>query len=106
MSELKKMRSRLVAIGVLQNKLSRQRDELVKKMQKQCKHPLIIETDYVPNDYGNATPPSRMCIICTLDEEGWGCGYKKLNVDKPFKIVSRDEFYEYMVFKPLVPVVA
>ena len=97
----KELRDTLVAIRALQDKLENETEELTKKLQKQCKHPVIIETDYVPNDYGAAMPPLRICVVCALEEEGWGCGYQELDVEKPFKEVSRDEFYEYRTFKAL-----
>lgn len=28
--------------------------------------------------FGRATPPMRVCIDCGYAEEGWGCGYWKL----------------------------
>jgi len=83
-------------------------DECAKSLavlQKQCKHEVVIEADYIPSDVSSSTPPKRMCLVCSLEEEGWGCGYDKLNKDKNVvqKFLERDrtDFYSYRELKPL-----
>lgn len=77
---------------------------LTEELQKECAHEAIIESGYF--HIVGTFPPRRMCVICGLEENGWGCGYQVLDDDskiiKEFKGQNgRDEFYEYRDLKPL-----
>ena len=54
-------------------KLKKDRDKFIKDFQAKCKHPplMIRETPQ--------TPPFRVCMECGYAEQGWGCGYWKLD---------------------------
>ena len=65
-------------IDVLQNK----RETVLLNMQAACKHPAddILEVPYEQDSLGGSyhTRPFRVCKLCGLAEQGWGCGYWKL----------------------------
>lgn len=74
-------------------------ESTIEEVRKICKHNMICEVDYQPNKYVETFPPRRMCLDCGLEEEGWGCGWKKL-VEKDrtlIKAETREEFYGYRV---------
>ena len=91
------MRERVIAINAEQAQLREEKEILTKGLQEQCTHEVVIELD--------STPPHRLCLMCGVEEEGWGCGYKRLNerhVGEPKKIIKfDDEFYRYRQLKPL-----
>ena len=67
-------------------------------LQKQCKHPreLIVEGEFIPSGaYCHASPPFRVCTACGYAEEGWHCGYWKL--DGNCNCVDREEAMKYVV---------
>jgi hypothetical protein len=67
----------------------------VRAVQKKCKHNQQAECDYVPCEFGNSSPPIRICLDCGLTEEGWGCGYKVLKNQDPFVgRIGRDKLYQ------------
>src|SRR5438270_13759822 len=41
-----------------------------------CSHPIeaIVEGQYRPSEWFNATPSFLLCTICGYAEEGWGAG--------------------------------
>ncbi len=58
---------------------------LLNKIKTECVHPpkLIYEVPYKPHgscdwDGEASDPPYRVCRVCGVREEGWGCGYKIL----------------------------
>lgn len=57
-------------------------ESLFKKALKKCRHPraYVLEGEYEPaGTFGSADAPFRVCTLCGYAEEGWGCGYWKLN---------------------------
>lgn len=51
---------------------------------KMCDHPLDdIVFAHCYDSCGDHLPPMRVCTICGLGEEGWGCGFKKLRGYQP-----------------------
>jgi len=57
--------------------LKDERQQIIKDMQETCDHPIefVIEGEYKEGfDIGYADPPFRVCRLCGLAEEGWGCG--------------------------------
>ena len=85
-------------------KMEQESRDLTKELQEACAHEAIIESDYFV--IMGTFPPRRMCTICGLEEEGWGCGYKHLGDDskliKTFEGQNgRDQFYKYRDLKPL-----
>lgn len=76
----------------------------VKKFQKVCKHPHLIECEYKSMNYGSSMPPLRVCKDCGLSEDGWSCGYEKLRQKDEYQeslreripLVSRETVYRYM----------
>ncbi len=53
-------------------------------MQETCQHPTdeLLEVAYEPSMFFDARPPFRVCKLCGYAEEGWGCGYWKLNAPR------------------------
>lgn len=90
--------------------LKQERDEIGIKIQQlefrlmdKCTHPFdaIREGRYIPaGNWGSATPDMRVCTDCGYAEEGWGCGYWKLNVDYTLRDsipqISRDEAFKHV----------
>ncbi len=92
-----KIRDRILEIQEQRTVLESEKEKLLADLRKQCQHETIIET---PNE-GSAFAPMRICAICGLEEEGWGCGYKELSKE-PFMIVKdRNKFYEFRTLQPL-----
>ncbi len=50
--------------------LTKQRNDLLCELRKQCTHLRLVELD--------AAPPRRICVDCGAEEEGWHCGYHVL----------------------------
>jgi len=50
--------------------LTKQRDNLLGKLRKQCKHLHLVEL--------TASPSQRICVDCGAEERGWYCGYHVL----------------------------
>ena len=73
------------------NNIKQYKKEL-KQLQSLCNHPKVCECDYLPMEFFSSLPPRRICEVCGLEEEGWGCGYKVLTTEY-VKQVSRDKFY-------------
>ena len=49
---------------------------IVRMMQKRCRHKNLVEADYEPDRYGGFSfPPLRMCCTCGMTEDGWGTGH-------------------------------
>lgn len=94
------MRERIMAIDAEELQLREEKETLSKQLREQCPHEVVIET---PHE--DTMQPRRMCLVCGLDEGGWGCGYKKLNREPVKNIKSRDEFYRYRRLKPLKHIV-
>lgn len=91
------------AIGALDAEilaLKEKRRLLLIDFQCSCSHPEIVERNYIPSEYGSATPPARVCTSCGLAENGWYCGHQLLSLGeeeyrrKP-RIVSWKEFNAY-----------
>lgn len=87
-----KLRATIVKIEKALIAMKSQKEKLLKELQKKCGHEIIVEKPY--STVFGINPPRRICVICSLEEEGWGCGYDKLQ-KKPSKIVERDEFYRF-----------
>lgn len=70
--------------------------EIVRLLQKRCKHENLIEAEYQPDNYGGFSfPPLRMCADCGMTEDGWGHGYVVLK--GLAQAVSRDRIYEQRI---------
>lgn len=94
---ISKKRDRILEIKKEQAVLEEEKERLLIELQEKCKHETIIETPNV----GSAFAPMRMCVICGLEEEGWGCGYEKLNKELVIIVENRDEFYKFRELQPL-----
>lgn len=91
-NEIIKLREEKSLIGVRIEKLTAE-------LQDGCDHTSVIETNYTPETpLFYAQPPRRICLICAIEEDGWGCGYKILR-EEPIRIVTKKEFYTYREFK-------
>ena len=100
------LRDEIISIIAKQKELAEREKALVAQLQSECTHDVVIETPYQAGEW-LSHPPRRLCVICGLEEEGWGSGYKKLNGRVPIKeIKSRDEFYRYRELRPLTTIVA
>lgn len=51
--------------------------EFIHMLQNKCKHTDVVETSL------GTHPPFRVCRECGYAEQGWGCGYWKLNGPGP-----------------------
>ena len=81
MQSVKEMRDRYNQLGLEIEALEGVRDGYIKSMQAACDHPKeqIVEGGYISSEWSNNhTPPFRVCKLCGYSEEGWGCGYNKL----------------------------
>lgn len=66
--------------------------DIVRMMQKRCKHRNLVETPYEPDSYGGFShPPLRMCCTCGMTEVGWGPGYVVLK--GAVHLASREAIY-------------
>lgn len=83
------LRANIVKIEKALIAMESQKEKILKELRRKCSHQTIVETPYLGHD-----APMRICAICSLEEEGWGCGYDKLRKE-PIKIVDRDEFYRF-----------
>lgn len=101
--KISEIRNRILDIYGEQEKLDEELKTKIEKLQTQCDHSSVIETSYKPSASGlfSAMSPARICVICSLEEEGWGCGYNKLRQSTVLKVVERNEFYKYRKLQPL-----
>ena len=78
--------------------LIQEQKELKERMQEQCDHGALAEVDYRSGGViESAQAPRRLCLICGLEEKGWGSGY--VHLWRGRTIVehcgsNRDKFYE------------
>lgn len=76
--------------------------ELELKAMTLCKHPSgqIVEGAYRPSDFGQSSPPFRVCRKCGYAEEGWYCGYYLLADRKGVTIpeMDRDSAHKFVRF--------
>ena len=70
--------------------LEKKRDNKLKQLQSECNHSVIAETGHTISTF-STNPPGRICKVCGYEEEGWGCGYKKL-YKEPLRQINRDKF--------------
>jgi hypothetical protein len=68
--------------------LTNKRNKLIDKMQSECPHPTseLLEVPFYDRGWLGSDSPMRLCKACGLAEEGWGCGYWRLerrDVDLP-----------------------
>lgn len=97
-------RERIMQIYDDKKALKLEEEFLLRELQEICKHESVVETKHVPPGMvASADPPRRICAICSLEEEGWGSGYKKLTAE-PIRVVDRDEFWGFRNLKPLTTV--
>lgn len=78
------------------------REARLLELQAGCDHPVddIFEVDY--RDGGilfSATPPFRVCRKCGYAEEGWHCGYWKLDTREEVPTISREKARRDYVLK-------
>ncbi len=96
-------RDRIIAIEQQLEVLEKEAATLKKALQKECNHSQVVEVEYSHSVYFNSSPPRRLCLLCGLEEDGWGCGYQKLRTE-PIHIFSdreRHRFYQLRKLKPL-----
>lgn len=75
----RRARADVDAIDAKLSALQQERKEIIAEIQAQCQHPIdaLIEGQY-QSTYYSTTPPFRVCKLCGYAEEGWYCGYWKL----------------------------
>lgn len=80
------------------DKLEKEREEIVARGQKYCPHPTseILEGEYKRGHYFTS-PPFRVCKLCGYAEDGWHCGYWKLQDNDPVPSVSREMAMKYVI---------
>lgn len=73
--------------------LKTERALVIHRMQNECKHPNILEAEYQSDTLGGCyhTPPFHVCVDCGLAEEGWGCGYWRLDTRGEVPRISREK---------------
>ena len=102
---LNALRGEIISITAKQRELEERRELLVAQLRNECMHEAVIETPYQGGE-ALSNPPRRLCVICGLEEEGWGSGYKKLGLNIPIReFKDRNEFYRYRELRPLTTVV-
>lgn len=86
------LRKRLKAVNTKIKSLKQEKQKLRKQLSASCTHPALYvrERPYRTYNYGPATPPTRICILCGVTENGWGCGHKILL--KHTGEITADEF--------------
>ena len=89
MKNVLKLRANIVKIERALTIMESQKEKMLKELQKKCGHQVIVETSSLGHE-----APMRICAICSLEEEGWGSGFDKLQ-HEPIKVVERDEFYRF-----------
>lgn len=73
------------------NDLRSIRAEKLAIIQSECRHNNILEVEYKSGNFFGAFPPFRVCVDCGLAEEGWHCGYYKLNTREEVPRISREK---------------
>jgi len=63
---------------------------IVKDVQKKCKHEQVLHTDYTPGTFFSGMDPTRICLQCGLEESGWS--FQVLNTEF-VKTVDRREIW-------------
>ena len=63
------------------SKMSLKIDQLEAILMTKCPHPFEAVREGSYSASYSTTPPMRVCTDCGYAEEGWGCGYWKLDVD-------------------------
>lgn len=100
--DILRQRNSILQMARKLSQLKKQYDDLRTKLQKECKHEVLIESGYFK--IISTFAPRRMCLVCVLEEDGWGTGYKNLRDNSKVnrKIVKkfegktgRDEFCGY-----------
>lgn len=84
------------------SKLKSKREQLILDIQDKCNHPVdsILEMPYKPSThFFHATPNARVCCQCGYAEEGWGCGFWKLNTATKVPEVDRSHAMQFYVLK-------
>ena len=83
--------------------LKRDREETLLIMQEECDHPVEewLETPHKPQGYITyASGPIRVCKLCGYAEEGWGCGFWKLeDYDLDIPQIKRDTAHQNFILK-------
>lgn len=81
--------------------LKQDREETLTMMQEKCKHPVEewFEIPYKPCDYGHSSPELRVCKLCGYAEEGWGCGFWKLDGYFEVPKISRNRAHKDYILK-------
>ena len=72
--DMKHLDSRLIVATNRLEGAKREYDRVCREVVLSCTHPKIAECREI-------SPPWRVCRVCGLTEEGWGCGYKVLAGD-------------------------
>ena len=72
---LNALRDEIISITAKQKELEERRESLVAQLRNECMHEAVIETPYQGGE-ALSNPPRRLCVICGLDEEGWGSGIR------------------------------
>jgi hypothetical protein len=73
-------------------KIRTRRKSALLSLIEACAHSTVLEGDYKPSNFLSSMPPFRVCTLCGLAEEGWGCGYSLLQdrSDRSVEATHRD----------------
>lgn len=93
------LRDRILELQDQAIAIQKEKDALREQLHKECDHPIILECPYsLESAYVNASPDHRVCLICGIDDEGWGRGSGLLyrNVEgREVRAVTRDEIWKF-----------
>lgn len=80
------VREQIAAIDAEIQDLREVREAIILKAQNECPHPKeeILE--------GEGSPPFHVCKLCGYAEEGWYCGYWKLECRNAPRLSHREAF--------------
>lgn len=90
-SELNLLREEVILVCQELEMLTLKKDHLFHNLQQECRHESVIERPYYTSGFDHTHPPRRICVICTLEEEGWGSGFRILTA-QPIRTINEEDF--------------
>lgn len=98
-SKRQKLKKLIAELKSQRAQLNNKVEQLETKLMTKCPHLIeaLREAKAVSSSW-SATPPMRVCTDCGYAEEGWHCGYWKLDTDYGVEIpkLSRDAAFKFV----------
>jgi hypothetical protein len=91
-------RDRILEINSQMKSLEEEKTRLTSELRATCKHERVVVLE--------SSPPRRICVVCSIEEEGWG-GYKALirsEVLRTYPSYDAHLFYRYRELYPLTEI--